>query len=55
MLTEIQFGKIANGIIDTPVLMAVKSHLRNEKNVIIGISTNDGLSRSGRKYRKAIK
>lgn len=36
-------AKLANGIIDTPVLMAVKSHLRNNKPVVIGISTNDGL------------
>lgn len=39
-------GKIANGITDTPVTMAVKAHLRNEKPTIICISTNDGLSTS---------
>ena len=37
-------AKLANGINDTPVLMAVKSHLRNGNNVVIGISTNDGLA-----------
>ena len=37
-------GKLANGIIDTPALMAAKSHLRNEKPIVIAISTNDGLS-----------
>ena len=37
-------SKLANDIIDTPVTMAVKSHLRNEKPVIIGISTNNALS-----------
>lgn len=36
-------AKLANGITDTPVLMAAKSHLRNQKPVIIAISTNDGL------------
>ena len=36
-------AKIANGIADTAVTMAVKSHLRNECPVLIGISTNDGL------------
>ena len=46
---------MANGIADTPVLMAAKSHLRNEKPLIIGISTSDGLSRKCRKYRKIIK
>lgn len=39
-------GKLANGITDGCVTMAVKSHLRNEKPVVLGISTNDGLSGS---------
>lgn len=37
-------SKLANSIIDTPITMATKSHLRNNKPVVIGISTNDGLS-----------
>lgn len=37
-------AKLANGIADTPVTMAAKSHLRNGRPVLIGISTNDGLS-----------
>ena len=36
-------AKLANAITDTPVLMAIKSHLRNKKPVVIGVSTNDGL------------
>lgn len=36
-------AKIANGIIDETVIMAVKAHLRNQKPVVISISTNDGL------------
>ena len=36
-------AKLANGIVDTSVTMAVKSHLRNAKPVVIGISTNDAL------------
>jgi dipicolinate synthase subunit B len=36
-------AKLANGIIDTPVLMAAKSHLRNLRPVVLAISTNDGL------------
>ena len=36
-------AKLANGITDTPVLMSVKSHIRNNKPVVIGVSTNDGL------------
>ena len=38
-------AKLSNGIIDTPVLMAVKSHLRNVNPLVIAPSTNDGLSR----------
>ena len=37
-------AKLANGITDTPVLMAAKSHLRNGNSLVIGVSTNDGLS-----------
>ncbi|MBU7005567.1 dipicolinate synthase subunit B [Phosphitispora fastidiosa] len=36
-------AKLVNGITDTPVLMAVKAHLRNQRPVVMGISTNDGL------------
>ena len=39
-------AKLAHGITDTPVTMAVKSHLRGEKPVVIAVSTNDGLSGS---------
>ena len=38
-------AKLANGITDSPALMAAKSHLRNSKPLVISISTNDGLSR----------
>lgn len=36
-------SKLANGISDTPVLMAAKSHLRNNKPLVIFLSTNDAL------------
>ena len=36
-------AKLNNGIVDTPVLMAVKSHLRNNNPLVIAPSTNDGL------------
>jgi len=36
-------AKIANAITDTPVIMAVKAHLRNLKPVVLSIATNDGL------------
>ena len=37
-------AKIAAGITDTAVTMAVKAHLRNEKPVVLAIATNDGLA-----------
>ncbi len=36
-------AKLSHGITDSPVLMAAKAHLRNEKPLIISISTNDAL------------
>lgn len=36
-------AKLANGITDTPVLMAAKAHLRNNKPLLISVSTNDAL------------
>lgn len=37
-------AKLANGIVDTPALMAIKAQLRNQRPVVIAISTNDALS-----------
>ncbi len=36
-------AKLANGITDTSVTMAAKSHVRNSRPVVIGVSTNDAL------------
>ena len=36
-------AKLAHSIADTPVTMAVKSHLRNGRPVVIAVSTNDAL------------
>ncbi len=41
-------AKLALGIIDTPVTMAAKSHLRNGSPLIIAPSTNDGLAGSAK-------
>lgn len=41
-------GKLANGIIDTTVTMAAKSHLRNSRPLVIAIATNDGLGGSAK-------
>lgn len=37
-------GKLASGIADTAVTFAVKAHLRNQKPVVVAVSTNDGLA-----------
>ena len=47
-------GKLANGITDTPALMAAKSHMRNEKPIVIAISTNDGLAASAQNIGKLL-
>ena len=41
-------AKIAAGITDTPAALAVKSHLRNGRPVLIAVSTNDGLGQSAK-------
>ena len=41
-------GKMAAGITDSTVTMAVKAHLRNQRPVLLAVSTNDGLGASGR-------
>lgn len=47
-------AKLANGITDTPVTLAAKSHLRNEKPLVIALSTNDALSGSAKNYGKLL-
>ena len=47
-------AKLANGITDTPVLMAIKGHIRNNKPVVLGISTNDGLGTNGENILKLL-
>lgn len=46
--TSNTLGKIANGINDTPVTMAVKSHIRNDRPVVLALSTNDALAAAAR-------
>lgn len=41
-------AKLAWGIADTSVTLSAKSHLRNERPLLIAVSTNDGLSRNAR-------
>lgn len=47
-------AKLAHGITDGPVLMATKSHLRNNNPVVIAVSTNDGLSGSAENIGKLL-
>lgn len=47
-------AKLANGITDTPVAMAAKSHLRNQRPLVIAISTNDALSGSAENIGKLL-
>lgn len=39
-------AKLAYSITDTPAVMAVKSHLRNKRPVVINLATNDALAGS---------
>lgn len=41
-------AKISAGIADTSVTMAVKAHLRNNRPVLIGVSTNDALGNAAK-------
>ncbi|MGG3889117.1 dipicolinate synthase subunit B [Metabacillus fastidiosus] len=46
-LTGNTMSKFANAMTDSPVLMAAKATLRNQKPVVLGISTNDALGLNG--------
>ncbi|AIE59704.1 dipicolinate synthase subunit B [Bacillus methanolicus] len=46
-LTGNSLSKFANALTDSPVLMAAKATLRNQKPVVLGISTNDALGLNG--------
>ena len=52
--TGTTLAKLSKGIYDTPVTLAVKSHLRNSRNVLIGVSTNDALSGSAENIGKLL-
>lgn len=45
-------AKLANAITDTPVTMAVKSHLRQSRPVLIALATNDALGASAQNIGK---
>lgn len=41
-------AKLAGGIADSAVTLAAKAHLRNERPVVLAVSTNDGLAANAR-------
>jgi dipicolinate synthase subunit B len=47
-------AKLANGITDNTVSMAVKATMRNNKPIVIGVSTNDGLGLNGENIMKLL-
>ena len=47
-------AKLAHGISDTPVTMAVKSHLRNDRPVLLAVSTNDALGTAAENIGKLL-
>ncbi|MFD1735869.1 dipicolinate synthase subunit B [Bacillus salitolerans] len=51
-LTGNSMSKFANAMTDSPVLMAAKATLRNQKPVVLGISTNDALGLNGMNLMK---
>lgn len=46
-LTGNSLSKLANALTDTPVLMATKATMRNQKPIVLAISTNDALGLNG--------
>ena len=47
-------AKLAGGIVDTPVLMAAKSQLRNGGPVLLALASNDGLSNGAKNLGMAL-
>ena len=47
-------AKLAHGITDNSVTMAVKATLRNQSPIVIGVSTNDGLGLNGENIMKLL-
>lgn len=41
-------AKLSTGIADTAVTLAAKAHLRNQKPILIAVSTNDGLANAAK-------
>lgn len=48
-------GKLANGITDSSVTLAAKAHLRNERPLLLAVSTNDALGASAENIGKLLR
>ena len=48
-------AKLASGIADTSVTMAAKAHLRNQKPLVVAVSTNDGLGNAAKNIGALLK
>ena len=46
-MTATVAAKMAHGIYDHPVTLSAKAMIRNQRNIVFGIATNDGLGISG--------
>lgn len=53
-ITGNSLAKLANGIFDTPALLGAKSHLRNDRPLVIAVSTNDGLGTAAQSIGKLL-
>lgn len=47
-------AKLANGISDTPVCLACKAHMRNERPLVIALASNDSLSANAENLGKML-
>ncbi len=47
-------AKLAAAIYDTPALLGAKSHLRNDRPLVLAVSTNDGLSTAAQNIGKLL-
>ena len=47
-------AKLANGVTDSAVTMAAKAHLRNDRPVVLAVSTNDALSANAENIGKLL-
>jgi dipicolinate synthase subunit B len=45
-------AKLVNGIFDTPALLGAKSHLRNDRPLVLAVSTNDALGSAAQNIGK---